>query len=112
MHELTVATSIVGIVTTEAGRAGVLRVKEVCLEVGQLAGIEYESLEFALEAISPGSVIENAVINIEKPGGRGKCNVCGYEFAFESFLGSCSSCGSADLEMSGGRELRVKSISI
>jgi hydrogenase nickel incorporation protein HypA/HybF len=112
MHELTVATNILAIVASEAGKAGVQRVKEVCLEIGQLSGIEYESLEFALTALSPDSVMQGAILTIEKPGGRARCSTCSFEFSFESFLGSCSSCGSSDIEISGGRELRVKSISI
>ena len=112
MHELTVAENIINIVTTEAGKAGSDRVNEVCLEIGLLAGIEYAALDFALEALIPGTVMESAAIIIEKPGGSGKCNNCGYEFSFEDFMGSCPDCGSADLAIVRGNELRVKSITI
>jgi hydrogenase nickel incorporation protein HypA/HybF len=112
MHELTLAGNIIKIVASEAGRAGVASVQEVCLEIGLLAGVEYDSLEFALKALVSGTVMETAAITIEKPGGAAKCNSCGYEFPFGNFMGSCEMCGSVDLQIVRGNELRVKSISI
>ncbi|MBN1388947.1 MAG: hydrogenase maturation nickel metallochaperone HypA [Bacteroidales bacterium] len=112
MHELTVAENIINIVATEAGKAGSDMVSEVCLEIGLLAGIEYEALDFALEVLAPGTVMDSAAITIEKPGAAAKCNNCGCEFSFETFMGSCPDCGSADLAIVRGNELRVKSITI
>ncbi|MDZ7740125.1 MAG: hydrogenase maturation nickel metallochaperone HypA [Bacteroidales bacterium] len=112
MHEFTVAGNIIDIVSSEAARAGSSPVKKVNLEIGLLAGIEYESLNFALEALKKGTIVDSASFIIEKPGGMGKCNNCGYEFTIESFLGSCSACGSQDLQIIKGSELRVKSITI
>lgn len=112
MHELTIARNIIGIVTSEAEKAGSSMVKEVNLEIGLLACIEYESLNFAIEALKKGTVADSAGFIIEKPGGICKCNNCGNEFTIESFLGSCSACGSQDLQIIKGSELRVKSITI
>ena len=112
MHELSIVQNIIGIVAMEADKSGVKRVSEVHLEIGQLSGIEYNSLEFALKNLAPGSVIEAAKIIIEKPEGTARCNMCGNEFNIENFIGSCSSCSSFDLEIIRGRELRVKSITI
>ncbi|MBM3421605.1 MAG: hydrogenase maturation nickel metallochaperone HypA [Bacteroidetes bacterium] len=112
MHELTVAGNIIAIVTSETRVAGAVRVSEVCLEIGRLAGIEYESLEFALTALKPATVMSDALIVIEKPGGKAGCRACGKTIFFDSFMGACDSCGSADLEITGGNELRVKSITI
>ncbi len=112
MHELTVAENIINIVSTEALKAGSKKVTEVCLEIGILAGIEYAALDFALEVLAPGTVLESAAITIEKPGGTGRCNNCGSEFPFEIFMGSCPECESTDLAVIQGKELRVKSITI
>jgi len=112
MHELTIARNIIEIVTSEAEKSGRRPIREVNLEIGLLAGIEFESLNFALEALKKGTIMDKASFVIEKPCGAGKCNNCGYEFTIESFLGSCGSCGSQDLDIIRGRELRVKSITI
>lgn len=112
MHELTIARNIIDIVVSEAEKSGRRIVRQVNLEIGLLAGIEYESLSFALEALKKGTVMDSASFIIEKPCGAGKCNDCGFEFTIEEFLGSCSSCGSQDLDIIRGSELKVKSITI
>ena len=112
MHELSIVMSIIDIVAMEAMKSGAERVTEVSLEIGKLSGIEFDSLEFALKNLAPGSVIESAEVSIEKPGGIARCSDCGFEFAIENFIGSCNSCSSFNLEIIKGRELRVKSITI
>jgi len=112
MHELSIVLSIIEIVATEVKKSGAERVTEVHLEIGQLSGVEFESFEFALKNLTPGSVIESAEITIEKPGGTARCCDCGYEFAIENFIGSCNLCSSFNLEIIKGRELSVKSITI
>ncbi|HUX58469.1 MAG TPA: hydrogenase maturation nickel metallochaperone HypA [Bacteroidales bacterium] len=112
MHELSIVQNIIKIVAIEAKNSGVERVTEVNLEIGQLSGIEFSSLEFAFKNLSPGSVIEGAEIYIEKPGGTARCSKCGNEFSIDTFLGSCNLCNSFDLEIIRGKELRVKSITI
>ncbi len=112
MHELTIAGNIIDIVSSEAAKAGGSPVKEVNLEIGLLAGIEYESLNFALETLKKGTVLDSASFNIAKPGGMCKCNNCACEFTIENFMGSCNICDSHDLQIISGSELRVKSIII
>jgi hydrogenase nickel incorporation protein HypA/HybF len=112
MHEMSVVQNIINIVTIESEKNGGGRVSEVHLEIGHLSGVEYGSLEFALKHLSPGSIIESAEISVEKPEGLARCNNCGNEFALEDFIGCCNLCGSFDLEIIKGRELRVKSITI
>jgi len=112
MHELSIVQNIIGIVTMEAEKSGAKRVAEVHLEIGQLSGVEYDLIEFALKNLSQGSVIESAEINIDKPEGSARCNECGNVFALKDFIGSCNKCSSFDLEIIKGRELRVKSITI
>lgn len=96
----------------EAERSGAEKITEVHLEIGQLSGVEFDSLEFAFKNLSPGSVIDSAEISIEKPEGVARCNKCGNEFDIKNFIGSCNKCSSFDLEIIKGRELRVKSITI
>ncbi len=112
MHELSIVQNIIGIVSLEAKKSGLNRVTEVHLEIGKLSGIEYDSLEFALKTLIPGSVIEDAEVFIEKSEGIARCNKCGNEFTLDSFIGYCNSCLSFDLQIIQGRELRVQSITI
>jgi hydrogenase nickel incorporation protein HypA/HybF len=112
MHELSIVKNIIEIVAMEAIKSGSDRVTEVQLEIGQLSGVEFESLEFALKNLTRGTVIESAEIYIDKPEGIARCRNCSNEFAIKNFIGSCNICSSFDLDIIKGRELRVKSITI
>jgi hypothetical protein len=50
MHEMALAESILNIVEETARRQGAARVTEVRLEIGELANVESEALQFGLEA--------------------------------------------------------------
>ena len=54
MHEMSIAEGIIEIVERTAGRSGVTRVKEVRIEVGELAGVDIPSLEFAWVSVTRG----------------------------------------------------------
>ena len=112
MHELSIVESILDIVEGEATKAGAIQIKELELEIGMLAGIEFESMEFALKVIAPGSIIEKAKIVIKKPGGLALCSECGEEFSTDSPINSCPKCDSFSCSIIGGKELRVSSILI
>lgn len=109
---MSIAKSIVDIVSAELTKAGSGHVTEVELEIGQLSGIEYESLDFALKALQPGSVIEGSRIVIKKPPGEALCNDCGNLFETLTPVTSCPECKSYGYSIIRGKELRVKSILI
>lgn len=112
MHEMSIAESIIEIVEKEAGKAGVSSVEEVELEIGFLAGIEYESLSFALKVLAPGSILKDANIVINKPPGLAKCFNCDHEFPTDSAINICPECESYGCNIIRGKELRVSSIVI
>lgn len=109
---MSIAQSIIDIVASEKSKAGNGTVKEVELEIGKLAGIEYESLDFALNVMQKGSVIEGSKIVINRPPGEAICNDCSYRFIIESPVNSCPKCESYGCSIVGGRELKVVSILI
>jgi len=112
MHEMSIAKSIVDIVSVEMSKAGEGQVTELELEIGQLSGIEYESLDFALKAVQPGTVIEGSTITISKPPGEALCNDCGHLFETDTRVSACPECKSYGCSIIGGKQLRVVSIVI
>ena len=112
MHEMSIAENIIGIVVKESARAGSDTVAELELEIGLLAGVEYDALEFALKVIAPGSIIDSSKLVIHKPGGKAVCNECGFEFKTSQPVNCCDSCSSYDCAIIQGKELRIKSILI
>jgi hydrogenase nickel incorporation protein HypA/HybF len=112
MHELAIAQSILGIVEETVRKNNATDVTELELEIGVFAGIEYESLEFALKVISNNSILSNAVIVVIKPEGKANCLECGITFRLENLFATCPGCNGYKYKITEGKELRVKSLVI
>ncbi|HVK21117.1 MAG TPA: hydrogenase maturation nickel metallochaperone HypA [Actinokineospora sp.] len=108
MHELAITQSVVEAITERLGDA---RVTAVRLEVGQLAGVVSDSLRFCFDVAAQGTTVEGARLEIDEPPGRGRCRDCGAERAFHDLILLCD-CGSADIEILAGRELRIRSVEV
>lgn len=112
MHEMSIANSILKIAKTEVMKTNAKQIKEIELEIGELAGVEYESLDFALNVLTRNSEFENTKILILKPKGKAQCSDCKHLFEIETFLSSCPECKSYNTIIISGKELRVKSLLI
>jgi hydrogenase nickel incorporation protein HypA/HybF len=112
MHELSIIASIVEIAEQHARQAGSVNVESIELEIGELAGVEWGALEFAWEAGTSNTVLENAKMQLTKVPGMARCLECYEEYPIEAFFDPCPSCGSFMNEILSGRELRVKALTI
>ena len=110
MHELTIAMEILDIANDYAKKANSSFASEIVIEVGQLSGVEYEALDFALGISKKNTILENAVINILSIKGKAKCNNCNTEFETDNLYSLCPSCNKYDLTFIDGKQLKVKSI--
>lgn len=112
MHEMSIAQSIVDLAEEQARNRGSLAVEELELEIGRLAGVELQTLAFALESAVKGSMLEQATIIRHIIDGEGQCTDCRHTFPMEALFASCPECGSYCVKIIKGKELRVKSIVI
>jgi hydrogenase nickel incorporation protein HypA/HybF len=110
MHEFSLAVNIYEIVEETVRKNNVLKVSEVVLDVGNLSGVELQSLETALLCLKPGSIIENGVFRINPITGEGICSDCQKKFVMKNLLEPCPQCGSYRISIISGKELVVKSI--
>ena len=110
MHEFSIAMNIVDIASEYARKEEAKSVKEIEIEVGQLAGIVVEALEFSLEAAVKGSILEEAKRTIISLPGLVRCRACSHEYESSDFFNECPECGAGPPEILQGRELRVKSL--
>jgi hydrogenase nickel incorporation protein HypA/HybF len=109
MHELSIAQSLVEIVSRHAdGR----RVERVEIKVGHLRQVVPSALEFAFELLASGTCIEGAELLIEDVPARGRCRACGAETTMREFPLQCSRCGGLDLELLAGEELSVDALEL
>ena len=110
MHEFSIAMNIVDIATEYARKGEAKSVKELEIEVGELAGVVMEALEFSLEAAVKGTILENASRKIIRIKGVVRCTSCLHEYETGDFFTACPKCGTGPPEILRGRELRVKSL--
>lgn len=109
MHELSIALSIIDLAEKEARSAGSTRITEVQIEIGQLAGVDREALEFSLEMARQKTMMSNAKIAIETIPGIAFCNQCQSSFRTIELIPSCPDCDSLT-HLVNGTELKLKSI--
>jgi hydrogenase nickel incorporation protein HypA/HybF len=109
MHELALAESVVAAVTERLGDA---RVTAVRLEVGRLAAVVPDALRFCFEVCTRGTSLDGATLDILEIPARGHCRACGArELSFEGFPALCP-CGSPDIDLCTGQELRIKEVEV
>ena len=110
MHELSVVLGIVKIAEDETAKAKLSKVEMIELEIGTLAGIEFDALDFVWSSAVKDSVLEHAEKRIDIIKGVGKCLDCDSEFELENLYDSCPKCNSLIKGIIKGKELRVKSL--
>ena len=112
MHELSIALGIVKIAEKETAKANSDKVTLIELEIGTLAGIEFESLDFVWPSAVKGTVLENAEKKINIIEAIGKCLDCDKEFKLKYIYDACPNCQSFIKGIIRGKELRVKALEI
>ncbi|PKP25110.1 MAG: hydrogenase expression protein [Bacteroidetes bacterium HGW-Bacteroidetes-2] len=112
MHELSVALGIVKIAEEETAKAQAKYVELIELEIGALAGIDFESLHFVWPAAVKDSVLENAIKKINLLEGIAKCVDCDTIFTINHIYDSCPKCKSNFKGIIQGKELRVKALEV
>ncbi|TDU88580.1 hydrogenase-3 nickel incorporation protein HypA [Kribbella voronezhensis] len=108
MHELAIAESVVDAVLDKVGDGPVAAVR---LEIGRLSGVVTDSIRFCFEVVANGTGLQDARLDIDEPTGRAYCRNCGDEFELDDPIMLCP-CGSADLEVLSGQQLRIISVEV
>ena len=106
MHELAITQSVVDMVRD---RTADRRVSTVRLQVGRLSGVVPEAMQFCYELVTAGTPLEDSTLEIEQTPGHARCRTCGDDIELPDLILLCP-CGSADGELTAGKELRVISV--
>jgi len=108
VHELAIAEGVVDTVTQRLPGA---RVTSVHLEIGALSGVVADAIRFCFDLATEGTGLEGAALEITEPPARCRCRSCGAGFAPDPPIVLCP-CGSADVAVLGGEELRILSVRV
>ncbi|MCE5312259.1 MAG: hydrogenase maturation nickel metallochaperone HypA [Nitrospiraceae bacterium] len=113
MHEVSVAESLLKTVVEQAAAHNCTRIEKIILRIGRASGVVSEALVFAFDALKPGTMAENAVIEVMDVPVAGKCETCGSDFSVEEkYVLACPSCGSPSFVITSGRELELSELEV
>jgi hydrogenase nickel incorporation protein HypA/HybF len=104
MHEMSIAASMLEAVQAESARHSA-HVRAVGVKIGELAGVDAESLRFCFDVLVQDTELAPLFLDIEHLPWRNRCLRCAQDFAVRQYRTECPQCGSAETEVAGGREL-------
>jgi hydrogenase nickel incorporation protein HypA/HybF len=107
---MSIAMGIIEIVEEECIKANAISVSEIELDLGTVSGIMIEALEFALSVAVPDTILQNAIIKINKIEAKAQCEECHNVYLCESLLDPCPACQSFRNIILSGKELKIKSL--
>ncbi|MCU0702262.1 MAG: hydrogenase maturation nickel metallochaperone HypA [Myxococcaceae bacterium] len=112
MHEVALAQSIVDIVREQTKGQTFGAVTRVFLRIGALSSVEPEALVFGFDSAARGTVADGARLEIVRTPGTAFCAACGRDVQVAARIDDCPACGSAQLLITGGDELRVTELEV
>jgi hydrogenase nickel incorporation protein HypA/HybF len=112
MHEMALAESVIQIVEETARSNSAAGVRAVWLEIGRLSHVEPEALRFAFDVVKRNGLAHAARLEIVATDGIAWCMQCSHTVALARLGDACPRCGSYQLQVTAGDEMRVKEIEI
>jgi hydrogenase nickel incorporation protein HypA/HybF len=109
VHELSIAQALIEIVDRHAAGRRVTRVE---VKVGRLRQVVPDALDFAFELVAQGTPVEGAELVLEDVPAAGTCGSCGSDTPLPELPLACRRCGSFDVALTQGEELRVEALEI
>ena len=112
MHEMSIAEGILQVLEEQAVAQQFEKVKAVWLEIGPLATIEPEALSFCFDVVIKNSLAEGASLHIINLPGKAFCLQCLDTVPVTQRYDSCPVCGSHQLQVTQGEEMRIKELEV
>lgn len=112
MHEMAIAQGILDIALTSATEHSAGTIRRISLLLGEMTGVEPSALEFCFSALAADTAAAGAELSIKIVPLTACCQVCNTNFAVERYRFSCPQCGSAQVSVTGGRELQVAHLEV
>ncbi len=112
MHELGIAESVLDAIEVEAAHFPNARPTRAGLKIGELSGINAESLKFCFDAIVSGTKFESLRLEIEFCPRCQRCQACGHDFTVLNYKLQCPRCCCESSECIGGDELELSYLEV
>lgn len=112
MHELSLCEGILQVIEDQAIAQSFSKVKKVRLEIGPLAGVELEALRFSYDVVTRQSIAEGSVLEVIALPVTAWCMQCCEPTVVAARYDACPKCGSYQVEVTGGDEMRIKDMEV
>lgn len=112
MHEMSLAEGVLQLIEDSAKTQSFSRVRTVWLEIGQLAGVEVEAMKFCFDVVMRDSIAQDAKLVIIETPGQAWCLHCAEVVNVRALYDTCPKCGSHQVQVTGGNEMRVKELDV
>jgi hydrogenase nickel incorporation protein HypA/HybF len=112
MHEMSLCEGVLRILEEQAREQQFARVKTVWLEIGDLASVEKEAMRFSFGVVMKGTLADGARLEIIEVPGQAWCMQCMKPVSIKHVFDACSDCGSHQLQVTGGEEMRIKELEV
>jgi hydrogenase nickel incorporation protein HypA/HybF len=110
MHEAGIAEYLVQTAEHHLQRVPHGPVRTLLVRIGELAGVNPDSLDFAFECLSQGTELQGARLEIERVPLTVDCDACGRRTPVADYVFRCAGCGADAVRVATGRELEFVSI--
>ncbi len=112
MHEMSLCEGVLQVLEQNARSQGYARVKTVWLEIGGLSGVEPEAMRFSFDVVTRGSLADGAKLEIVALAGEAWCMPCAKTVTVQQRYDACPDCGSYQLQVTAGDEMRIKELEV
>jgi hydrogenase nickel incorporation protein HypA/HybF len=113
LHELSIVEALIEQVQAEIRRSGHEgRVVHLDIVIGRLSGVNADSVRFAFELLSPGTLLEQAELRIVQPKAVCCCEACAARTEIDDLVAECPACQSSRITFEGGQDLVLESIEL
>jgi hydrogenase nickel incorporation protein HypA/HybF len=112
MHELSIAAEVLDQAKATLASHPGARCTKIALRIGELAGVDCDSLRFGFEVMVKDTPWEPLALEIESVARRQRCRLCHHEFEAANFATQCPQCGDPCTENIAGDELQIAYLEI
>jgi hydrogenase nickel incorporation protein HypA/HybF len=112
MHELSIAQALVEQAQDIAKQNHASCVTSITVAIGALSGVDHDALQFVFPMAAEGTVAQAASLIVDTVPAQVMCHACNQSSNPELPSFACRRCGSDNIEITGGRELMLKSVDV
>lgn len=112
MHEVAIMEETVAIACEQAQQQNAKKILQFTMRIGAMSGVVPEALSFAFEAVTIGTIAEQAKLEIETVPVSCFCVECDRLFYPPDLFYECPNCGNLSQQILTGKEVELKSLEV